>query len=600
MNVQERLESATTIGPTNKLDHVAFYQLCAEYLNQSSLALGNPPTQESITALKDKVLSVEPSNAKILTTIDQWNTTQPISQLPPELIPHIVALGFPIADYSGGSSERSPRHYMGALASLSIISRMWRNAIIGTPSLWGLLSSSLPSHINRISLQRSGNCNLMVELCPWTHGSVASRANEFLDMALPHWDRWSHASLWFPPLDRIMTHLSTVAPSLEVFYLWVYPDEIPDSPINLFGGYAPRLQNILATRLPMVWDSEVFRGLQRLKLDSFENELISAGHILALLAASPLLEWFNIEDSDVGLSLLGSPPAQIPIQLPNLKIIGLDNIGIEAIGNILPFIRAPNCEVFWVKGYRQTDNPFDATDFLNRSLGHFDALLRFTLDFHESSQLTLLQGRIEWVCKSPLTPDARRFKIRIPDIKMNSSIPWISHLFGQGVDPAHRLRVFSRLVEVDAESLTGLRGLALLPNVQTLRMEYAQQAAEHILGLLGGANEIAQSPAFPGLEVLMLERASTWPFPVLESMLMRRYGEPGRGVTEMRPIRIVLAPPFANPLSGGRETRLQFEHLVRVRTLRGVESVTLGSPFGLEGMPACIYDDASGEYCNPF
>ncbi|KAG8891831.1 hypothetical protein FRC00_013030, partial [Tulasnella sp. 408] len=476
--------------------------------------------------LRDKIFegSALPSlRAKVLTMINQWNAAQPISQLPPELIPNIVALGFPIADYLGESSERLPDRYMETLVSLSTISRVWRNAIIGTPSLWGLLSTTLPSHINRISLQRSGNCPLMVELGPWVHGSIAPKVNELLDMALPHWNRWSHASLWIPPLDRIMSHLSSAAPSLELFHIWVYWDELPESPINLFGGHAPRLQNVLASGLPAVWDSEVFRGLRKLTLDSIENELISAGHILALLTVNPLLESIDIRDCDVGFSLLNSGPVQTPIQLPNLKTVSLDNIGVEAAGNILPFIRAPSCEIFRLKAFPQTDNPFDATKFFDQSLGHFDAFLRLTVDSHESSQLRLDQHCVDWVCRSPLTPDARRFKIKISGIEMNLSIPWIAHLLGEGVDPAHRLIVFCRLVELDDENLTGLRTLALLPNVQTLRMEFAQQSAERILGLLGDADGIAQSPTFTGLGVLMLEHASVWPFPALESMLMRRY-----------------------------------------------------------------------------
>ncbi|KAG8903590.1 hypothetical protein FRC01_009139, partial [Tulasnella sp. 417] len=194
------------------------------------------------------------------------------------------------------------------------------------------------------------------------------------------------------------------------------------------------------------------------------NEWISAGQILALLAASPLLESFSIGVSDVGSSLIGSPSTGTPIQLPNLKKLDLDGIAVEVVGNILPFIRAPNCEVFQLDAFRWNDDPFDATEFLTRSLGHFDAILRSILYFHSSSQLSLFQDHAQWLCKPPKKFDAQYFSIDIP---IDSSVPWVADVLGQGVDPAHRLTVFFR--DVNAENITGLKRLSLLHNVQTLQ-----------------------------------------------------------------------------------------------------------------------------------
>ncbi|KAG8903661.1 hypothetical protein FRC01_009051, partial [Tulasnella sp. 417] len=226
------------------------------------------------------------------------------------------------------------------------------------------------------------------------------------------------------------------------------------------------------------------------------NEQISAGQILALLAASPLLESFGIRIADVKPSLIGSPTTRTPIQLPNLKKLELDCIDIGAVGKILQFIHAPNCEVFRLDVFRWTDEPLDATDFLSRSLGHFDTILRSILSFHDSSQLYLLQDQTQWFCQPPKEFDVHCFSIEIP---IDSSIPWVADLLGQGVDPAHRLTVFFR--DVNAENLAGLKRLSLHHNVQTLQVDFGQPSAVLILDLLGPPeNEIGRSPGFPGLE----------------------------------------------------------------------------------------------------
>ncbi|KAG9047086.1 hypothetical protein FS837_003071 [Tulasnella sp. UAMH 9824] len=553
-----------------------------------------------MTLLRDKVLNestLRSHSIKILAMIDQWNATQPVSQLPPELISLTVALGLPIADYLEGSAERSPRRYMETLASLAMTSRTWRNAVIGTPSLWGLLSTSLPSHINRISLERSGNCPLMVEIITSISDQKPPNLDEFLDITVPHWSRWSHALLYFSPPKRVIQHLSLPAPLLEKFGLWVYPKNLV--PIDLFGGCAPRLQDISVYGTPLVWDSEIFRGLRKLRLESIVDELISSDHILAILADCPSLELLNIQESEMAFSPLPPPSSGTPIQLPNLKTIIFVGVCVQAVGNILPFIRAPNCGYLQLEMDEEgVEPPFDTADFLSRSLSHFDTFLRSTIAFHGSSQLQLFQALTEWVC-SGVEFDAPCFVVHVPIIGTNPTVSWVSQYLGHGLSPAHRMEVIYRLRHVDSEDFAGLQKLAGFPDVQRFITDLSLPSAEAILGVLGTPHDVTGPPSFSGLEVLQLGGAYGWPFPEFEMMLKRRYGELERGVLEARPIRIVLALPFARPLRGKFNSRLQFDHLSRIRTLRGVESVTLQSRFGPEGMPACIYDDAAGEYCNP-
>ncbi|KAG8943905.1 hypothetical protein FRC04_002446 [Tulasnella sp. 424] len=577
-----------------------FHQLSADHLDQSPSALVDSPTQASITLLRDKFFD-EPiprsSAAKIFAVIDRWNAAQPISKLPLELIAHIVTLGFPITAHYVDVGR--PRHYMKALASLATISSMWRNTIIGTPSLWGLLSTHLPPHINRISLERSGTCPLMIVVVSWTNVPNLSKPDELLDIALPHRNRWMHVQLGFIPLARVMEYLTSAAPRLESFSLSVHLRGAAHlGPVDLFGGYAPSLQDVRVVGARIVLGSEVFRGLRKLSLDTIEGELISADQVVAILSASPGLELLEIEDVKVGFTRLPPSSTRTPIQLPHLKKIRLEDICIEAVGNILPFIRVPNCTSFQLLDvFQESDDPFDTTDFLSRSFGHFDSFIRSILAFHGSSQLSLYPELVQWLCKGPEYDEPPYFNFEVPS-RMNISIPWISQFLGSELlMPTHELSVTFKLYQVDAENIAGLKTLALLPNVQTFQMDFTlPTTVGTILDLLGDASAHARGPAFPCLKTFRLDGACGRSLRDLGTMLMHRYGESGQSVTGPPSICIILAPPFGWQPA---DIRLQFEVLRRIRTTHGVESVTLISHFGPEGSPACICDDASGEYRNP-
>ncbi|KAG8967390.1 hypothetical protein FRC05_002100 [Tulasnella sp. 425] len=368
-----------------------------------------------------------------------------------------------------------------------------------------------------------------------------------------------------------MEYLTSPAPRLETFDLSAdLQNRTHLEPIDLFGGYAPSLLDLSVFGAPIVLGSKVLRGLRKLSLDTIGGKLISADQVLAILSASPGLELLEIESE-----------------------ITFDDLFIEVVGNILPFIRAPNCTSFQLLDvFQESDDPFNATDFLDQSFGHFEPFVRSTLAFHGSSQLSLYSGRMEWLCQGPTSDTPPYFSFEIPS-KMNISIPWISQLLGSELlRPTHELNVTFRLHQIDAENIAGLTTLALLPNVQTFNVDFTLPTAGTILDLLGDANTPARGPAFPCLKFFRLNGTRGRPLRDLETMLMHRYGESGQSVTGPPPIRIILAPPFGWPPSN---TRLQFEDVRRIRTTHGVESVTLITPFGPEGMPACIYDDAEQE-----
>ncbi|KIO16645.1 hypothetical protein M407DRAFT_33707 [Tulasnella calospora MUT 4182] len=239
----------------------------------------------------------------MLATISQWNAAQPISRLPSEIVSHIAALGISITDYHKGLEDISPISYMKYLASLAMISGIWRNTIIGTPSLWGPLSTDPPLHINRMSLERSGTCPLIVETGYWEKS--LSTDSEVLELALPLWNRWSHAILESRSGGEVLERLSSASPSIKVVYVdagWVRNP----AAIKLFGGCAPRLQEISFAGVQVMWDPETFRGLRKLVLGNVSEDFMLPDNVLAILAANPLLELLDIVGE--GYEPLPSPP----------------------------------------------------------------------------------------------------------------------------------------------------------------------------------------------------------------------------------------------------------------------------------------------------
>lgn len=511
----------------------------------------------------------------MLAIIDEWNAAQPISQLPPEVIAHVVGIGIPITEYFGGKRGRSTRDYMKTLAALATISRTWRNTIVGTPSLWGLLSTNLPLHINSMSLERSGNCPLLVDARdPETTLSTI----EVLELALPYWNRWSHVYLGRSPGERIVGYLSSAAPSLEVVHV-----EVNNwnrlTKINLFGGCAPRLREIAVTYGKLMWDPESFRGLRKVTLRDAGEHFSSPDNILALLAANPLLELLNIEgavnEPQPPLRPLSTRP---PVHLPNLKDILFGYLCIEAVASILALIRVPNCQSLCLSDLHNSTSAdsFDEPARLSQSLGQFDDFLRSSLTLHRSSKLFFQEQSTRWVCRG----ESERqydpgFWLDMPWGDLRSGVLWALQLLGPAPEPSHRIEVTIWVEEVDGEAVPGLKALSYFSNVW--KLEVLPQPHSVIMDLLASANETTGTPAFPGLEELELPMPYHLPHALqsLEVALKRRYSEPRRGIAAARPMKIIFTEQFYRPESSPLERRPRSDQLCKIRALQGVESVTL-------------------------
>lgn len=103
--------------------------------------------------------------------LDKQSIGSAIGKLPLELVSYIAKLRL-LQSYSG-------RPHMEALYSIRMISRIWRNAIDSTPSLWGVISSNVPLHVNTTAVERSGTCPLDVYVTPYTSRSYRTQADQY-------------------------------------------------------------------------------------------------------------------------------------------------------------------------------------------------------------------------------------------------------------------------------------------------------------------------------------------------------------------------------------------------------------------------------------
>ncbi|KAG8943087.1 hypothetical protein FRC04_003233 [Tulasnella sp. 424] len=119
----------------------------------------------------------------------------PIHRLPPEILSASIAHS--MADIECHNHQKR-------LIQLSTVSRWWREVALGTPSLWGVISSQDPGWIVSLALKRSKDAPLTIlyESTSYSsnlYGGESNResmgSDDFLGLVSPHTARWADATL---------------------------------------------------------------------------------------------------------------------------------------------------------------------------------------------------------------------------------------------------------------------------------------------------------------------------------------------------------------------------------------------------------------------
>lgn len=354
----------------------------------------------------------------------QWGISSWISELPLELISCIIAFSLRA---TFGWYERFKTLY-----SMRMVSRMWRDAIDSTPSLWNIVAFEIPFHVNSASIQRSGNCSLDVYITNITFPPRRYKRQdsiELIELAAKKIRRWSRARIWLPSADVCSLYLTSPAPLLQNLYLVSESWDNNYAPVSLFGGIAPKLEVLDIEGLPIDWNSPFIRGLRELKISNMINGKISTTQVLDILASTPLLRSFTMCASTLGPHVSPSQSGPTIIQLPSLNTIYFDSNNDGTATIILSWIRAPNCRSLTVLDWNHTD--VDASSLLEPALGHFNGFQRRALSANERSQIHFYDECMEWASGGSRQLE---FRLRVRYSAPVEGVRWAARVIGSGAE----------------------------------------------------------------------------------------------------------------------------------------------------------------------
>lgn len=519
---------------------------------------------------------------------NEWHMTPPIYKLPLELISYIIVLSLP-------ETNRIDQR-LQALHSTRMVSRMWRNIVDSTPSLWSVVSDWVPFHVNSSSIERSGGCPLDVYITNNTFRSRSAKEQnpiDVLELASKEIKRWSKVSLWLPSSNACSTYLTSPAPLLRDLHVTSGSWGDYTTPVALFGGIAPRLEALEVDRVPIDWNSSFVHGLRELELYDMIDEQISTQQVLDILASAPMLKRISISKSFLDhhpQTFQIRPPI---VQLPNMNIIHFEDIEIKAVEVILSSIRAPNCRSLTI--LRWEDDEIDPSGFSERALGHFSDFLRRTLSTNKKSSIYSSDESMQWESsQSPTGPDSLDFVLDLRCGAPATSIGWATGVIGLGAQEVeHNLEMSFGHERLDEGDLAAYLSFSRCRSVTKLVMSDELTLTRPILELLGTWQEPEDGgdplPAFPSLMVLNLTTSEMWTLDDLEASVSRRFGERRDSTNPKIPnLSIIIQASWFNdecPGSGPDLAQLQ-----RLRAAKGVESLMRYMDKSQSGMLAVVYE----------
>ncbi|KAG9047097.1 hypothetical protein FS837_003082 [Tulasnella sp. UAMH 9824] len=520
------------------------------------------------------------------TPLHEWNTTCPISKLPLELISYITALNLP--------ETYSARHRTKVLYSTRMVSRLWRSAIDSTPSLWNVVSSYLPLHVNATVIQRSGRCPLHVYI-NWP-ASASPQApdpgsTELAELAVKEIERWSTAILRLPPPDATSPYLTSPAPLLRSLRVRSKSWNDPTVPIALFGGIAPRLETLQVNRVLMDWTSSFIHGLRELDLSNMNEGQLSTQQVLDILTSTTLLEKLRIFNSILVHDLQPFQTTRAIIQLARLTTINLNGVNEDATTIILLSIRAPNCNILRVINWEDDmDNP---TRFPEPALAHFKDFQRRTLSANPKSHINFFDGGMQWESRSG-GQGGLHFDLDIRYSAPAIGVEWATRVIGIGVEELiHDMEVVICHERLADDDFALYHSMSRCQSVTKLVVQYDHALPRPITELLGSWKDSEDGtrpfPSLPRLEILVLISSQASWLDDLEVLVNRRFGGRedviGEQVSSLS-ITLDMWGSYAGP-----SLRADLARVQRLRAAKGVQSITRISTTCMTGMLAAVYDD---------
>ncbi|KAG8915221.1 hypothetical protein FRC00_006563 [Tulasnella sp. 408] len=283
--------------------------------------------------------------------LQQDSLPRSINDLPTELLTRILHV---VLNRVIGLPEAGLGIYLKTLKNLALVCLRWKSIIRDTPTFWAVIDSKSTTREMQYMLRKSRNC-------PLTFRHVGrSVGSDFADFARLNMARCF--SLSFTPLQASQAAhlLEYPAPTLREATVVASICDIIE-PLALFNGQAGALEDLTLERIPIRWDSGLPPMLRRLEVSCKTGVSGWFPHPPTIVAA--LSGCIGIEV--VRLSGLGMlehsdwewPEVQeSPVELPMLKDLRIENMGVAKSGGIVGSLRAPALRNLWLKESHQVDS----------------------------------------------------------------------------------------------------------------------------------------------------------------------------------------------------------------------------------------------------
>ncbi|KAG8954803.1 hypothetical protein FRC00_005703 [Tulasnella sp. 408] len=508
--------------------------------------------------------------------------------VPPELLIIIFQAFLQIVDPMSLDWKGSCKAYMEILFSLRLVSRTWRDILDNTPSVWVVLTSTVPLSVNHMSITRSGRAPLIIHFGDLDGSSI--QPQEFTELVGPVRDRWKEVCVDEDAALTVWKYLNSPAPMLETVRLHTNRRfGMPSESLELLGGETHNIRHLDLHGSIVNWNRSTFRGLRHLRLAYVDQYGLTMDMLLDILADSPDLEYLYINSMTFPVSV--TPPL-LPILLPHLRTIELLFLPGNVVFPLLRHIEAPHCQRIRI----QAEDVRNSNEWVNESVGLFEPLLRELHEKSGRSQLIVSPGFVDW--KTPLKRGSgkhsyRNLEVQIRSASFISLLRWIERVVNGGDLEGLEMKVYitgqNTLPDPEVTSILGR-----LRNVTEIRAYHGPENSREVVRLLCDLDD----NSIPLLFSLTLLHTDYEYIAADEMLLMLRTritahannGGPGKlpGLDIVAELAVEARP---EPIGS-----LDFAIIAQIRAIPGVRFI-LTRPWEVKdtaGMCAIVWDDERG------
>ncbi|KAG8961875.1 hypothetical protein FRC05_005667 [Tulasnella sp. 425] len=345
--------------------------------------------------------------------------------LPVELLTSILNLRFPDTD-----DRNRSRKDMAELYDLRLVSKLWKEVVEDTPTLWTRVSvPDFPTTVVLDCLRRS-KCHLLrISIGRYGHRKNSSDTHiKHLDLLQPHSHRWRtltyNASIR-PLIDyqRIKDFLESPAPMLQSISADLSAFR-PVRTVNLAGGQAQALKHLRLTDVLLPWSSNLLHGLDTFVL--WIQDTISVEEIVNLFTKSPALRSLRLdgrgaEGLNNAMPIAESTPDTTAASLEDVTILGYPP---HFTSHILSHVSMPNCTSLSLSADFTTVGDLD---ILGNALAQFMPRIAEALSLDGRTRL-LVSWEFTYEWSSSLEYEPFRFSFGFSGLTLESVIEWIRNL----------------------------------------------------------------------------------------------------------------------------------------------------------------------------